>query len=37
MCDDGTYEPCEEEPEEWKGSAQVEIEWPTHDPSDLIE
>lgn len=36
MCDDGTYEPCEEV-EEFKGSAQVEIEWPEHDPEDLIE
>lgn len=35
-CDDGMYEPCEEPPAEWEGSAEVTIEWPEIDSSDLI-
>lgn len=37
LCDTGMYPPCdEEEPEEYEGSAEVIIDWPELDPSDLI-
>lgn len=35
-CSNGLPEPCEPETEPFEGSAQIEIEWPEIDPSDLI-
>jgi len=35
-CDNGMAKPCKPEEPEYTGSAEVTVEWPEVDPSDLI-